>query len=232
MTATPATATPPAPPSATCATPPTGSWRSATGTGSAVTPGQQQYSFTGAGDTPDLTLDATTHTIAERTTALPGGVTRTQRPTNPAATNQVWAYPNLHGDITATTGPNGDNNNLSYLYDPYGQPAAPPPWQSAPTPTPSPTPPPASTTTAGSANTNATTNTPAPSPSPRWAPASTTPTAAGSSPSTPSKAAVATTTTTAEANRSTPLTLVARCHSEMDLILSAALLRLGTRPCA
>ena len=100
-------------------------WRSATGTGSAVTPGQQQYSFTGAGDTPDLTLDATTHTITERTTALPGGVTLTQRPTAPAAQNQVWAYPNLHGDITTTTGPNGDNNNLSYLYDPYGQPLDP-----------------------------------------------------------------------------------------------------------
>ena len=43
-------------------------WRNATGTGSAVTPGQQQYSYTGPGDTPDLTLDATTHTITERTT--------------------------------------------------------------------------------------------------------------------------------------------------------------------
>ena len=61
----------------------------------------------------------------ERTTALPGGVTFTQRPTAPAAQNQVWAYPNLHGDITTTTGPNGDNNNLSYLYDPYGQPLDP-----------------------------------------------------------------------------------------------------------
>ena len=61
----------------------------------------------------------------ERTTALPGGVTFTQRPTAPAAQNQIWAYPNQHGDITTTTGPNGDNNNLSYLYDPYGQPLDP-----------------------------------------------------------------------------------------------------------
>lgn len=54
-----------------------------------------------ASTTSDLTLDATTHTVSERSTALPGGVTITQRPTAPAAQNQVWAHPHLHCDITA-----------------------------------------------------------------------------------------------------------------------------------
>ena len=87
--------------------------------------GITKYSFTGGGDTPDLVLDAGTHAVVERTVALPGGVVLTMRPGTAAPADQVWAYPNVHGDVIATAGSNGAKAAKEFLYDPYGQPLDP-----------------------------------------------------------------------------------------------------------
>ncbi len=87
--------------------------------------GVVKYSFTAGGDTPDLVLDAGSHAVVERTIALPGGVVLTLRPGTTAPADQVWAYPNIHGDVIATAGSNGAKAAKEFLYDPYGQPLDP-----------------------------------------------------------------------------------------------------------
>jgi len=74
-----------------------------------------RYSYSGDGDTPDATLDAT-GTVTERTLALPGGVLLTKR-----ATGEVWSHVNLHGDVIATTDAAGTLVGPVRRYDPYGQ---------------------------------------------------------------------------------------------------------------
>jgi RHS repeat-associated protein len=76
-----------------------------------------RYGYAGAGDSPDLTLDAT-NTVLERTLSLVGGVLITERG-SPAT--DVWSYPNNHGDIAATCDGNGTKTGGTYTYDPYGQ---------------------------------------------------------------------------------------------------------------
>jgi RHS repeat-associated protein len=73
------------------------------------------YSYTGAGDTADLTLD-TTNAVLERTIGLPGGVLLTKR-----SGGDVWSYPNIHGDIMTTANSSGAKTGSTYNYDPYGQ---------------------------------------------------------------------------------------------------------------
>lgn len=78
----------------------------------------ERYGYTGGGDSPDLTLD-TNNVVIERTIGLPGGATVTKRA---APATDVWSYPNLHGDVTATADPTGTKQGLTVRYDPYGNP--------------------------------------------------------------------------------------------------------------
>jgi RHS repeat-associated protein len=73
-----------------------------------------RYSSSGAGDTPDLTLDASSN-VVEQTYSLSGGVLLTVR-----AGSQVWSYPNLHGDIVITTDQTGTLTGGPFRYDPFG----------------------------------------------------------------------------------------------------------------
>jgi len=73
-------------------------------------------SYTGSGDTSDLTLDST-GTVIEATLVLSGGVVFTWR--NTAA---VWSYPNLHGDVAAVTDGAGVKQGPTRVYAPFGQP--------------------------------------------------------------------------------------------------------------
>jgi hypothetical protein len=43
----------------------------------------------------------------------------------PAAGGQVWAYPNLHGDVILTTDATGLRQGVRSSHDPFGQPIAP-----------------------------------------------------------------------------------------------------------
>ena len=85
-----------------------------------------RYGHTGAGDTPDLTLDSNNN-VTERVVGLPGGVTLTRR----AAGTEVWSYPNVHGDTLTTTDHTGTKQGPTLAYDPYGQALAPLPDNSA-----------------------------------------------------------------------------------------------------
>ena len=62
----------------------------------------------------DAVLD-TTNTVIERTITLPGGVLVTKR-----TAGDVWSYPNIHGDITATCNATGIKQGSTISYDPYG----------------------------------------------------------------------------------------------------------------
>ena len=84
-----------------------------------VAPETTRYAFTGAGDSPDLTLTAA-NVVQERTLALPGGVVLSVR-----ASAQVWSYPNLHGDVIITTNSAGARQGGVAAYDPFGQPIDP-----------------------------------------------------------------------------------------------------------
>jgi RHS repeat-associated protein len=78
-----------------------------------------RLSYTGVGDTPDLTLTST-GTFTSQTLALFGGVLLTLT----AAAAQTWSYPNIHGDITTTANQAGTRGAVT-LYDPNGQPLHP-----------------------------------------------------------------------------------------------------------
>jgi RHS repeat-associated protein len=77
-----------------------------------------RYAYTAAGDSPALTLD-TSGAVVEKTISLPGGVLLTTRG---STTTDVWSYPNLHGDITATTNGTGTKTGATRSYDPFGNP--------------------------------------------------------------------------------------------------------------
>lgn len=75
-----------------------------------------RYSFTGAGDSPDFTLNSS-NAMQERTLPLPGGVTVSIQ-----AASQVWSYPNLHGDVIISTNSAGVRQGATAAsYDPLGQ---------------------------------------------------------------------------------------------------------------
>jgi RHS repeat-associated protein len=69
-----------------------------------------RYSSAGA----SFTLDASSN-IVETVTSLPGGVLHTDR-----GASKVWSYPNLHGDLVATTDNAGVKQGATTCYDPYG----------------------------------------------------------------------------------------------------------------
>jgi RHS repeat-associated protein len=77
-----------------------------------------RYAYTASADTPSLTLDAG-GAVVERTVSLPGGVLVTTRG---SSTADVWSYPNLHGDIVATTNGAGLKAGATRAYDPFGNP--------------------------------------------------------------------------------------------------------------
>jgi len=76
-----------------------------------------RYGFTGSGDSPDLILDSA-NVLKQRTLSLPGGASVQV----PAAGDQVWSYPNLHGDVTVTADQTGTRVGALFSYDPFGQP--------------------------------------------------------------------------------------------------------------
>ena len=78
-----------------------------------------RYGFSGAGDTPDLVLDATGD-LVQRTIALPGGVVLSR----PVTGDATWSYPNIHGDTITTAGPTGTRTGITNC-DPFGQPLNP-----------------------------------------------------------------------------------------------------------
>jgi RHS repeat-associated protein len=57
--------------------------------------------------------------VVERTVSLPGGVLCTRRG---SSTTDVWSYPNLHGDVVATTDGSGTKTGSSRGWDPFGNP--------------------------------------------------------------------------------------------------------------
>nr|WP_279432413.1 RHS repeat-associated core domain-containing protein [Labedella gwakjiensis] len=78
------------------------------------------FGFGGAGDSPDLTLDADNN-ITEQTLSLPGGVLASFRPDG----SETWSFPNLHGDVVVTTDGEGVRQGGRAVYDPFGQPVDP-----------------------------------------------------------------------------------------------------------
>jgi RHS repeat-associated protein len=76
---------------------------------------EARYSYTGSGDTSDLTLDGSNNLI-EATLALPGGALYTWR-----STAETWSWPNLNGHITAVTDGAGTKLGTTRNYDPFGQ---------------------------------------------------------------------------------------------------------------
>ncbi|HEU5223962.1 MAG TPA: RHS repeat-associated core domain-containing protein [Candidatus Lumbricidophila sp.] len=83
------------------------------------TPTVVRYGYTGAGDGAAILLDAA-NLVTERVAGLPGGVTVTFKPAG-----QVWAYPNIHGDIVVTADQAGVRGAGVFRYDPFGQPVNP-----------------------------------------------------------------------------------------------------------
>ena len=83
----------------------------ATGTSSTL-----RYSYGDSADAADVTFD-TAGTVIEANFALPGGVLYTEQ-----GSGGVWSYPNVHGDIAATTNHTGIKQGATRLYDPYGNP--------------------------------------------------------------------------------------------------------------
>jgi RHS repeat-associated protein len=79
-----------------------------------------RYSYTGEGDTADITFTQD-NVLVERVLALPGGVVLTDA----AGAADTWAYPNVHGDVIVTTDANGTRQGGLHSYDPFGQPVDP-----------------------------------------------------------------------------------------------------------
>lgn len=86
--------------------------RDVTGTASSSS---LHYGFSGAGDSPDFTMDGSGNVI-ERTFSLLGGVLLTKR-----SAGDVWSYPNVHGDVIATADATGAKQGATISYDPFGQ---------------------------------------------------------------------------------------------------------------
>jgi len=74
-----------------------------------------RYSYSGAGDTSDLTLDGSSN-LVESTIKLPGGAIYTWR-----SSASVWSYPNTHGDLALTTDSSGSKQGPTRVWDPWGR---------------------------------------------------------------------------------------------------------------
>lgn len=75
-----------------------------------------RYGFTGDGDTPDFVYDGSSN-LTEWDLPLAGGATVEYR-----SGQALWSYPNIHGDIIATTDAVGQRPATPLpVYDPFGQ---------------------------------------------------------------------------------------------------------------
>lgn len=79
-------------------------------TGSTTT----RYAYAGFTDTPAAILTAT-NAITQQLIALPGGATLTTQ-----TAGNIWSYPDLHGNNTATTDNAGNRQGNPATYDPWG----------------------------------------------------------------------------------------------------------------
>jgi RHS repeat-associated protein len=80
------------------------------------------YGSAGPGDSASFTMDAA-NTVTERTIGLVAGVLLTKRG-GLIPSNDVWSYPNIHGDVMATANLLGVKQ-ASFTYDPFGNGSAP-----------------------------------------------------------------------------------------------------------
>ena len=80
------------------------------------------YGSAGPTDSSAFTMDAA-NVVTERTISLVGGVLLTKRG-GLLPTNDVWSYPNIHGDVVATANHLGVKQ-AAFAYDPFGVGAAP-----------------------------------------------------------------------------------------------------------
>jgi RHS repeat-associated protein len=76
-----------------------------------------RYGFAGPGDSSSFTLDAANAPL-ERSIALAGGAMVSKRP-GALGVNDVWSYPNAHGDVVATANTGGAKQS-AMSYDPFG----------------------------------------------------------------------------------------------------------------
>ncbi len=81
--------------------------------------GSTRYGFTGGGDTPDFTLNAT-GVIQEKYLLLPGDVLITIRPLQTGAAQKTYSLPNIHDDIFAVTNGNGELVS-THITGPFGE---------------------------------------------------------------------------------------------------------------
>jgi RHS repeat-associated protein len=89
----------------------------------AATNDEYYYSYTGAGDTPDYVRNKQ-WVITEKYLQLPGNVLLTIRPQDLSASKQkTYSLPNIHGDVMATVDADGTKTG-DYAYDPFGNPLA------------------------------------------------------------------------------------------------------------
>jgi RHS repeat-associated protein len=80
-----------------------------------------RYGYAGDGDTPEVVL-TDTGVLSEQYVSLPAGVLLTDR----AGTGEdVWAHPNIHGDVLVSTDSAGVRRGALSFYDPFGQPVDP-----------------------------------------------------------------------------------------------------------
>lgn len=77
-----------------------------------------RHGFGGPGDSSTFTLTNTNQPL-ERTVALAGGVLLTKR-AGLLGVNDVWSYPNVHGDVMATANAAGIKQGATVSYDPFG----------------------------------------------------------------------------------------------------------------
>ncbi len=79
-----------------------------------------RYGHSGHGDASSFEMDGA-GTVTSRTIALPGGALLRRTGTTPS-TADVWSYPNLHSDISATANGSGAKVGPTFIYDPFGDP--------------------------------------------------------------------------------------------------------------
>lgn len=79
------------------------------------------YSYTGSGDSPDVTLDATKRVLTT-SYSLPGGVLLTLQNNSAGQPAPTWDNPTIRGDLCQTTDQAGHQLGALRTYDPYGQP--------------------------------------------------------------------------------------------------------------
>src|SRR5205807_5410642 len=81
-----------------------------------------RYGYTDHSDNTAMELNPSNQ-VLDRTLSLVGGVSLTRTQAVPSAAD-VWSYPNIHGDVAATSDGTGTKTGTTFTWDPYGQPLA------------------------------------------------------------------------------------------------------------